>query len=186
MQKTGKLVLASDACERGSFLHSIASTVTQLAFDALDGPPVVVGSRNWITPGAEMEQTFFPQPEWIIDAIHERLLPLRHRIGIKYELAPFSAKDTAQYILFRLQNAGGLGQVFTPKALTRIHQITKGNPRMINIICDNALLTAFSEDLSTVDRPIIDECLEELRLSVKNKKEKVDNEKQSILKKWFG
>ena len=76
VQKTGKLVLASDACERGSFLHSMASTVTQLAFDALDGPPVVVGSRNWITPAAEMEHTFFPQPEWIIDAIHERLLPL--------------------------------------------------------------------------------------------------------------
>ncbi len=76
VRKTGKLVLASDACERGSFLHTIASTVSQLAFDALDGPPVVIGSRNWITPAAEMEESFFPQPGWIIDSIHERLLPL--------------------------------------------------------------------------------------------------------------
>ena len=76
VKKTGKLVLASDACERGSFLHTLASTVTQLAFDDLDGPPLVVGSRNWITPPAEMESDFFPQKEWIIDAIDERLLPL--------------------------------------------------------------------------------------------------------------
>ncbi|MFW5744180.1 MAG: alpha-ketoacid dehydrogenase subunit alpha/beta [Spirochaetota bacterium] len=74
--KTGKLVLASDACERGSFLHTIASQVTQIAFDELDGPPVVVGSRNWITPAVELEPEFFPQKEWIVDALHERLLPL--------------------------------------------------------------------------------------------------------------
>jgi len=76
VKKTGKLVLVSDACERGSYLHNIASNITQMAFDYLDGPPVVVGSRNWITPAAEMESEFFPQKEWVIDAIHERLLPL--------------------------------------------------------------------------------------------------------------
>jgi 2-oxoisovalerate dehydrogenase E1 component len=37
---------------------------------------VVVGSRNWITPAHELEDYFFPQPEWIVDAIHERMLPL--------------------------------------------------------------------------------------------------------------
>ncbi len=76
VKKTGKLVLCSDAVERGSFLHTMASNLTQAAFDYLDGPPVVVGSRNWITPAAEMEKMFFPQKEWIIDAIHERLYPL--------------------------------------------------------------------------------------------------------------
>ncbi len=76
VKKTGKLVLASDACERGSFLHTVASHVTQAAYDYLDGPVVVVGSRNWITPAAEMESMFFPQKEWLIDAIHERLYPL--------------------------------------------------------------------------------------------------------------
>ena len=74
--KTGKVVLVSDACERGSFLHTMASQLSQLAFDELDGPVVVVGSRNWITPAAELEDLFFPQKEWILDAIHERLLPL--------------------------------------------------------------------------------------------------------------
>ena len=77
VRKTGRLVLASDAVERGSFLHTIASNVQDLAFDWLDAPITVVGSRNWITPAAEMESLFFPQPAWILDAIHERILPLK-------------------------------------------------------------------------------------------------------------
>ena len=77
VKKTGRLVLASDACERGSYLHTVASNVTQLAFDELDAPVAVVGSRNWITPAAEMEELFFPQKEWIVDTVHERVLPLK-------------------------------------------------------------------------------------------------------------
>lgn len=76
VKKTGKCVLASDACERGSFLHTMASNISQMAFDSLDAPVAVVGARNWITPAAEMEDTFFPQKEWILDTVHERVLPL--------------------------------------------------------------------------------------------------------------
>ncbi|HBK58012.1 MAG TPA: dehydrogenase [Spirochaetaceae bacterium] len=77
VRKTGRLLLASDAVERGSALHTIASNVQELAFDWLDAPVAVVGSHNWITPAAELESIYFPQPEWIIDTIHERILPLR-------------------------------------------------------------------------------------------------------------
>lgn len=77
VKKTGKIVLASDAAERGSFLHTVASNIQTMAFDYLDAPVAVVGSRNWITPAAEMESLYFPQAEWIIDTIHERVLPLR-------------------------------------------------------------------------------------------------------------
>lgn len=77
VKKTGRLVLASDAAERGSFLHNIASNVTQLAFDYLDAPVAVVGSRNWITPAPECEHYYFPQVDWILDTIHERVLPLK-------------------------------------------------------------------------------------------------------------
>jgi 2-oxoisovalerate dehydrogenase E1 component len=76
VRKTGRCVLASDACERGSFLHTMASNITQMAFDSLDAPVAVVGARNWITPCAEMEEAFFPQKEWILDTIHERVVPL--------------------------------------------------------------------------------------------------------------
>jgi len=76
VKKTGKIVLASDACERGSIINDFARNITELAFDYFDAPPVVVGSRNWITPAFELEKYFFPQPEWIIDAIHEKIMPL--------------------------------------------------------------------------------------------------------------
>ena len=76
VRKTGRVLLVSDAVERGGVMHTVATNLTQLCFDDLDGPPVVVGSRNWITPAAELEETFFPQVAWLLDAIHERILPL--------------------------------------------------------------------------------------------------------------
>ena len=80
VKKTGKILLSSDACSRGSYLKDMAHTITELAFDYLDAPPVVVGSRNWIVPAYELEQYFFPQPEWILDAIHEKILPLKGHV----------------------------------------------------------------------------------------------------------
>jgi len=77
VKKTGRVVVTGDASARGSFLKDLAETITELAFDYLDAPPVVVGSRNWITPAHELEDYFFPQPEWIIDAIHQKVLPLK-------------------------------------------------------------------------------------------------------------
>ena len=76
VRKTGKVLLASDAVERGSVIETVAANLTQFCFDYLDAPPVVIGSRNWITPAAELETMFFPQANWLIDAIHERIMPL--------------------------------------------------------------------------------------------------------------
>jgi len=77
VKKTGRIVLTSDASARGSFLKEMAQTITEIAFDYLDAPPVVVGSKNWITPAYEMEEYFFPQPEWILDAINEKIISLK-------------------------------------------------------------------------------------------------------------
>jgi 2-oxoisovalerate dehydrogenase E1 component len=77
VKKTRKILLASDACERGSFLHTMASTISLLAFDELDAPPAVVGARNWITPPDEIEDSFFPYPADILDTVHEHILPLK-------------------------------------------------------------------------------------------------------------
>lgn len=76
VKKTGRLVLASDAVTRGNFLQTIAADVQNLAFDALDAPVVVVGARNHITPAPELEDLFFPQADWIVDAVHTRIVPL--------------------------------------------------------------------------------------------------------------
>lgn len=82
VKKTGFVLLVSDACERGSYLKDISSNITSLAFDYLDAPAVVVGSRNWITPAFELESDFFPQPSWIIDAVHEKMFPLKGHVPL--------------------------------------------------------------------------------------------------------
>ncbi len=76
VKKTGRILLASDACERGSVLQTMAAKITQLAFNYLDAPPVVVGARNWITPPDEVEDAFFPFPVDILDAVHQFIEPL--------------------------------------------------------------------------------------------------------------
>ena len=77
VKKTGRIVLASDACERGSAINTIAANIQQYAFDYLDAPVTMVGAKNWITPAAECEDLFFPDDTWILDAIHTRVVPLQ-------------------------------------------------------------------------------------------------------------
>ena len=57
-------------------MNDVAKTITELCFDDLDAPPVVIGAKNWITPPFEFDEFFFPQASWILDAIHEKLVPL--------------------------------------------------------------------------------------------------------------
>ncbi|GAH47848.1 unnamed protein product, partial [marine sediment metagenome] len=65
-------------------------------FDDLDGPVVVVGSRNWITPAAELEETFFPQKEWILDAVHERLIGLQsHEVSTNQSIGEMNTRNRA-------------------------------------------------------------------------------------------
>ncbi len=76
VKKTGRILIVGDACERNSVMKDMAANITEFAFDYLDAPPVALGSRNWITPAHELEEAFFPYPDAIIDAIHEKLIPI--------------------------------------------------------------------------------------------------------------
>jgi len=76
VKKTGKCIVASDACGRGSFLNDLATNISTFCFDYLDAPVCVLGSRNWITPAYELEESFFPQPSWFLDLINEKIQPL--------------------------------------------------------------------------------------------------------------
>ena len=80
VKKTGRIIIAGDATSRGSFLNDLARNITELAFDELDAPPVVLGSRDWITPAYELEYAFFPQVDSFIDAIHEKIVPLKGHV----------------------------------------------------------------------------------------------------------
>ncbi len=85
VKKTGKIIIVGDAVDRNSVMRDMASNITEMAFDYLDAPPVVFGSRNWITPAFELEKYYFPQAEGIIDVISEKLLPLPGRVPVYNE-----------------------------------------------------------------------------------------------------
>ncbi|MHB1315358.1 MAG: alpha-ketoacid dehydrogenase subunit alpha/beta [Christensenellales bacterium] len=80
IKKTGKIVLGGDAVTRGSFMNTLAQNISELAFDYLDAPPVIAASRNWISPAAEFERDFFPQPQTFLDIIHEKVMPLKGHV----------------------------------------------------------------------------------------------------------
>lgn len=80
VNKTGRCVLVTDSAERGSYVHTVASNLDRLCFDKLDAPCVVVGSKNWITPPAEMEAYYFCHVSNILDAINDQIVPLEGHV----------------------------------------------------------------------------------------------------------
>ena len=80
VKKTGRIIIVGDAVDRNSVMRDMASNIAEMAFDYLDAPPVVFGSRNWITPAFELEKFFFPQADGIIDVISQKILPIPGRV----------------------------------------------------------------------------------------------------------
>ena len=76
VRKTKRILLASDASERGSFLHTLATNIQSLAFDDLEAPVAIIGAPNTIALPAELEEFFVPQSAWLLDAIHQGLIEL--------------------------------------------------------------------------------------------------------------
>ncbi len=105
------------------------------------------------------------QPELDAHLKDDRLLPLQQRIGLRFRLERFTRDITIQYIIYRLRTAGAKHlNIFTEDALSLIHDASRGTPRLINIICDHALLTGFADDQPVIDADIVRECLQELQL----------------------
>jgi len=103
------------------------------------------------------------QPELNERMSDDRLLPLRQRIGIRFHLNRFTLDETRQYILFRLRHAGARHfNLFADDAVALIHKVSQGTPRLINIICDHALLTGFAENQPTIDAKLIQESVDDL------------------------
>ena len=95
VEKTGRLVCVSDANLRGSWLNTVATRVSEEAFDSLDAPVCVVGARNWIAPPAELEWEYFVTSDDILDVIHERILPLPGHTSSAGPLASGSLEESA-------------------------------------------------------------------------------------------
>ncbi len=96
----------------------------------------------------------------------DRNRAVRQRITVSYHINPLTEAETRKYVEHRLKVAGATRQIFEQDAISEIFAFSGGYPRLINIICDHALLTGYASDLKTIDRKVILECERELQIPV--------------------
>ncbi|OGX51896.1 MAG: hypothetical protein A2306_06270 [Omnitrophica WOR_2 bacterium RIFOXYB2_FULL_38_16] len=110
---------------------------------------------------------FMGQPELKQKLALSRLEQLCQRIAAFYHLTPFNREDTAKYIQHRLNIASeSEKKYFTEDAFDSIYGYSKGVPRLINQICDSALLTGYINETQMIDKKIVDEVIEEAPMTV--------------------
>jgi general secretion pathway protein A len=103
------------------------------------------------------------QPELNKTLDEPRFRPLKQRITVRYHLTPLNRKETKEYIIHRLKRAGSRNiAIFDKAAVDKIYNHSKGIPRIINIICDNALLTAFALGTHLIGKNIIRDVIGDL------------------------
>ena len=84
------------------------------------------------------------------------LRQLKQRVALRCEIAPFTLPETAAYIASRIQSAGGeASRLFTREAVETIHDVARGIPRTVNVLCDNALVSGFAMDRRPVGRELV-------------------------------
>ncbi len=105
------------------------------------------------------------QPELELKLEQPELRQLKQRVAIRCRLAPLKNNEVAPYIRCRLQTVGYDGkELFDPESVQNIALYSKGIPRLINVICDNALLIAYAASQPKVSANIIDEVARDLQL----------------------
>lgn len=104
------------------------------------------------------------QPELAEVLALKELRQLNQRITARYHLKPLTENETLQYIAYRLHVAGGRRKVqFDRKAVREIYRFSGGVPRVINAVCDRALLMGYTKELRTITAPIVTKAAKEIR-----------------------
>ena len=119
---------------------------------------------NLETPKSKLLQVILiGQPE-LNDILKDpQFRQLKQRVSLRYHVQPLSKEDTQKYIKRRLRIAGAFDlNVFTLKAFNKIYSYTKGLPRLINIVCDNALLTGYATEQKVIGYKVIRDVINNL------------------------
>ncbi len=155
-------LLVQNASE-GRITALIVDEAHDLSFDVLEEIRMLGNLED--RSGKLLQIVLAGQPELDRKLDAPNLRQLKQRVVLRYTLRPFSERETVEYIRWRLARAGMEEQtVFPPNVLAGIHQRAQGIPRLINIICDNLLLTAFALQSKITTLPMLDEVTADLRL----------------------
>jgi type II secretory pathway predicted ATPase ExeA len=106
------------------------------------------------------------QPELRATLGSAQLRQFAQRILMDYHVGTLHAGETQDYVRHRLKVAGGSPSLFTPEAVCRVHEAGGGTPRVINILCDNALLYGFAEQRADIDAQVIAQVVQDRAGSV--------------------
>jgi general secretion pathway protein A len=106
------------------------------------------------------------QPELSARLNRPELRQLKQRIALRYHLSPLNLGEVKEYIAKRLEIAGGRAAIFPAKTIDAVHAYSGGIPRLINILCDNGMLTAYAMGRQSVEVGMIEEIARDLNLSV--------------------
>ena len=109
---------------------------------------------------------FVGQTEFNEILMEDRNRAVRQRITVSYHIEPLTEAEARLYIKHRLKVAGATRDIFARDAIREIYNYSGGYPRLINIICDHALLTGYSYDLKSIGKKVIKECEQELQIPV--------------------
>ncbi len=122
---------------------------------------------NLETPTSKLIQIMLVgQPELWENLARPELRQLRQRIVLRHQLRPFAPDETQRYVEERLRLAGFTGkEIFKKAALKELYRVTGGTPRLINIVCDGALLLGFGQDRHTLGADAIREVAVDLDLA---------------------
>ena len=115
---------------------------------------------------------FIGENEFNTILLEESNQALRQRVAVNYTLSALTQEETSQYITHRLKVAQCEREIFTSEAIQDIFRFSKGNPRMINMVCDLALLITYSQGGHRVQSETVKQCMERLRL--RNEKSEFD------------
>lgn len=130
--------------------------------------------------GRSLAVALVGQPELAKRLDEPRLRQLKQRVVLRCELTPLSLKDTAAYIAARVKTAGGdATRLFSRDAVVAIHQRSKGIPRIISVICDNALVNGYASDQKPVGVAIIAEVCKTLSFDQADSKNDAEIQNES-------
>ncbi len=93
---------------------------------------------------------------------------IKQNIKVKCNLGSLTKNETGEFIRYRLKIAGTEKKIFNSKAVREVFSFSKGNPRLINNVCDFAMVTGYSNDIKIIDAAVIKKCANELILQNKN------------------
>jgi hypothetical protein len=106
-----------------------------------------------------------PELEGVLDS--PSLRQLKQRVSLRCQLLPLDEEQTRGYVLSRLERAGAKSEppIFEPEAMTKIFEYSRGIPRIINNLCENAMVNAFAREQRNVTAEMITEVAADFRLT---------------------